>query len=78
MLTTPVALAAGDQFAIILNSTGLTPTSACGIFQGPAGDPYPRGNMYFDSRPNAVGVWVCQCDFAGSAFDLPFITIMNR
>src|SRR6266849_6135934 len=78
VLTTPVALAAGDQFAIILNSTGLTPTSACGIFQGPAGDPYPRGNMYFDSRPNAVGVWVCGCDFTGSAFDLPVITIMNR
>ena len=73
-----MALTSGDQFAIVLYSTGLTPTQNCAVFQGPVGNPYAGGNMYFDSRPNAVGVWVCQCDFAGSAFDLPFLTYMRR
>ena len=73
VFTAPVTVTAGTQYAVVIYSTGLSVSNSCGIFQGPVGNPYAGGNMYFDSRPNAVGVWVCQCDFAGSAFDLPFI-----
>ena len=45
------------------------------MFQGPVGDPYTGGNAFFDSRPNPPG-WVCICDFAGSALDLPFQTLV--
>ena len=70
--STPVFFNAGDRFAFVLTSAG-----ACGIFQGPVGDSCPGGNAFFDSRPNAPGVWVCICDFAGSRFDLPFQTLVD-
>jgi hypothetical protein len=71
VLTTPVPLAAGQQYAIVLDSTGLTASANCAAFQGPIGDPYASGKGYFDARPNQPG-WVCLCAFAGSRFDLPF------
>jgi Zn-dependent metalloprotease len=69
VLSTPLHVNPGDRYAIVLSSAG-----SCGILTGPVGDPYSGGKLYFDSRPNAAGVWVCVCDFAGSAFDLPFLT----
>ena len=69
-LSTPAAFSAGQSFAIVLQSSG-----SCGTFQGPAGDPYAGGNLYFDSPPNPPG-WVCVCAFPGSAFDLPFRTFV--
>jgi len=78
-LSTPVQLAAGQQFAIVLDADGPGPFDGCGTFQGPAGDSYSGGNLYFDSRPNAVGVWVCVCEFGTSArWDMPFATLMTE
>ncbi len=70
--TAPVFFSAQNQFAIVLSSAG-----DCGIPQGPTGDSYPGGNLFFDARPNAAGVWVCVCDFAGAHFDIPFQTLMT-
>lgn len=70
-LSTPVLLSSGDRFAIVLSSAG-----ACGVFRGPTGDSYPGGNLFFDARPNAAGIWVCVCEFAGDRFDLPFQTLV--
>jgi hypothetical protein len=72
-LSEPVFLTAGTRFAIVLSSFG-----GCVSFRGPIGNPYSGGNLFFDSRPNAPGVWVCVCDF-GSAerWDLPFKTIVD-
>jgi hypothetical protein len=74
--TAPARVEAGQPFAIVLFATGSDPASGCGIFQGPAGDSYSRGNLFFDSRPNASGVWVCVCEFAGGRLDLPFQTVV--
>ncbi len=67
----PASFEAGDRFAIVLDSPG-----DCGIFRSPVGDTYAGGNLYFDTRPNPEGVWVCVCDFAGDRFDLPFQTFV--
>jgi hypothetical protein len=67
----PAEFAAGDQFAITLETAG-----NCSIFPGPGGDSYPGGNSFFDSRPNPPG-WVCDCEFAGSPWDLPFQTLVD-
>ena len=53
-----------------------SPLDGCGAFQGPVGDSYSGGNLFFDSRPNAIGVWVCVCEFAGDRFDMPFQTVV--
>ena len=71
VLSTPVSLTAGDQFAIVLRSAG-----SCGVFGGPVGDSYGGGNLYFDALPNLPG-WVCVCSFAGGRFDLPFQTLVD-
>ena len=73
-LATPIQLTAGTRYAIVLSSTGLTASANCASFQGPIGDPYSGGNMYFDARPNAPG-WVCQCTFINTPYDLPFQTV---
>jgi hypothetical protein len=72
----PVSFSAGDQFAIVLKSAGMTAFEGCGVFQGPVGDSYAGGKAFFDARPNAQGLWVCLCDFRGGRFDLPFQTLM--
>jgi HYR domain len=64
-----VEVAAGQRLAIVL----LSGDPGCASARGPAGDPYTGGDAWFDARPNALG-WVCMCEFAGSAFDLPFRT----
>jgi hypothetical protein len=76
-LSTPVALSAGQRFAIVLDADGPSPFDGCGIFRGPVGDSYAGGHLYFDSRPNTLGVWVCVCEFVGDRFDLPFATLMT-
>ena len=76
-LAAPVFVSAGTQFAIVLDATGPTLFDYCGSFQGPPGDSYGGGQLYFDSRPNAVGVWVCNCEFGPNySWDLPFQTWM--
>jgi hypothetical protein len=72
VLPTRVSFLAGERFAIVLSSSG-----ACGVFGGPVGDSYPGGNLYFDSRPNQAGVWVCACDFSSTSWDLPFETVVD-
>ncbi|HEY6202932.1 MAG TPA: hypothetical protein VI056_07795 [Candidatus Limnocylindria bacterium] len=77
-LATPVSLSAGTRFAIVLDATGPTLFDYCGTFQGPRGESYEGGQLYFDSRPNAVGVWVCNCEFGPNySWDLPFQTWME-
>jgi hypothetical protein len=69
----PPRVTVGSPFAIVLSSTG-----DCGVFQGPPGDSYPRGNLFFEALPNPLDVWVCNCDFPGASFDLPFKTFVSR
>jgi hypothetical protein len=70
-LSTPVSLSSGERFAIVLSSAG-----ACGVFRGPTGDPYAGGDLFFDTRPNPQGIWICECEFLDARFDLPFQTIV--
>ena len=72
VFSAPASVSGGSQFAIVLSSTG-----ECGLFQGPTGDPYPGGNAFFDSRPNPIGVWICNCDSVGARFDFPFQTLVG-
>jgi hypothetical protein len=69
-LATPVFMARGSRFAIVLHSTG-----SCGMRPGPDGDPYVGGQGYFDARPNPPG-WLCLCSFPGF-WDLPFQTFVE-
>jgi len=69
----PARVTAGSSFAIVLSSSGF-----CGIFEGPAGDAYQGGNMFFIALPNRLDEWVCNCEFAGAPFDLPFKTFVTR
>jgi uncharacterized repeat protein (TIGR01451 family) len=68
VFSAPVFFSAGTPFAIVLRSAG-----ACGVFQGPIGDPYPGGDGFFDARPNAPDVWVP----LGTRSDLPFQTLVD-
>ena len=71
VFSAPVSFSVGEQFAIVLKSSG-----SCAVFRGPVGDSYAAGNLYFDALPNAPG-WVCVCTFAGERFDLPFETLVE-
>jgi hypothetical protein len=71
IFSTPVFFSVGEQFAIVLKSA-----ESCAVFQGPVGDSYPGGNLYFDALPNPPG-WVCVCSFSGDRFDLPFQTLVD-
>jgi hypothetical protein len=63
-----IHLSAGDRFALVLsNSLG-----ECGIFQGPSGDSYAGGALFFDALPNAPG-WIPV--FAPTR-DLPFLEVL--
>lgn len=77
-LAAPLFVSAGTLFAIVLDATGPSPFDGCGSFQGPRGESYEGGQLYFDSRPNPVGVWVCNCEFGPNySWDLPFQTLME-
>lgn len=69
----PVRLTAGASFAIVLSSTG-----SCGILPGPPGDSYQSGDLFFIALPNRLDEWVCNCEFAGASFDLPFKTLVGK
>lgn len=67
--STPIFFSVSARFAIVLASSG-----ECGIFQGPAGNPYPGGDGFFDARPNPFG-WVRLGEFGPA--DLPFQTLVD-
>jgi hypothetical protein len=69
VFSSPASVTAGSKFAIVLKNV----TGSCGLLQGPVGNPYVGGEAFFDSRPNAVGVWV----LLGARHDLPFQTIVK-
>ena len=70
-LESPVSQRRGDQFAIVLR----TEDGECGLTRAPAGDTYPRGDAFFDARPNPPG-WIAFEEFPGEAFDIPFRTVL--
>lgn len=61
---------AGDRFSIVLRMNNPVAQS-CGVFNGPSGDPYSRGEVFFDARPNQPG-WIRTFNDR----DLPFETLM--
>ena len=77
-LELPVPLEAGAKYAFILDADGPGVFDGCGAFQGPLGDPYPGGDLYYMARPSPWGSWTCQCVFAVSRRDLPFEVVLAR
>jgi len=67
VLGTPVPVVPGQEFAVVLRSSG-----QCAVFQGPPGDTYLGGDGYFDARPNPPG-WVALT----GRNDLPFETYVD-
>ncbi len=65
-----LAYASGDRFAIVLKMKD-PDSQTCGVFNGPTGDPYSRGEVFFDARPNSPG-WIRTFNDR----DLPFETLM--
>ena len=74
-LINPVPVVSGTDYAFIVRMSVDASTSFCSYAQSPAGDTYPRGKYFFDSRPNPPG-WVSSEEFAGPQ-DLAFQTIMD-
>ena len=70
-LDPPVAQAPGEQYAIVLKSTG-----ACGVLQGPVGNVYAGGNAYFIALPNSPDSWVT-ISIGTGRFDLPFQSLVE-
>jgi len=70
-LGTPPFVPAESQFAFVVSATG-----SCGMRTATAGDPYPRGNGYFDARPNPPGVWV-PLGLGSGKLDLAFQTVVE-
>lgn len=70
----PYFFSPGDHFAIVLSVLNPS-TDSFGLLSGPLENPYPGGDAYFDSRPNAPGVWVHMGDFGRA--DLPFQTFVQ-
>ncbi len=67
-LATPPFMPKETSFAIALSSPGF-----CVIFGGPfQGDPYPRGNGWYQGPPNPPGIW------ALAGLDLGFRTYVER
>lgn len=62
--------ASGDRFAIVLRMRDPI-AHTCGVFNGPTGNPYPGGEVFFDARPNPPG-WIRTFNDR----DLPFQTLM--
>ena len=70
-LPSGLAVNAGDLLAFTVISEG----SNCNYATAPVGDTYPRGEAFFDARPNPPG-WISQKEFPASFQDLPFKTVM--
>ena len=71
MFSTPMSFSVGDEFAIVLSSTG-----TLGMSRAPTGDTYMGGSAFFDSRPNTPGVWVA-LSIGGNPDDLAFQTVVS-
>lgn len=69
-----VAVSAGDVFAFVARVDG--EDGYCSYATSPTGDLYPRGQGFFDARPNPPG-WISFKEFAGSPQDLAFFTLME-
>jgi hypothetical protein len=74
-LPSPVAVSSGFRFAIVLTPAGLP---ACGILQGPVGDPYLRGTGFYAGTDPTFGDsgWIPLAPGVPRA-DLPFQTIVD-
>ncbi len=74
VLTTPVSLANGEKFAIVLASTGISESQFCQIAQGPSllppNDAYPPGAAFFENATT-------QPDWGQLGLDNPFQTFMT-
>lgn len=68
-LRMPIRVDAGDRFAIVLDVAG----AECRLLAGPDGDPYTRGQAFFDARPNPPG-WVRFGSVSSTYDDLAFKT----
>ena len=72
IVVTPVPLAVGTKFAIVLSSED---SSSCGMHSGPVGNPYAGGDAFFDARPSDTG-WVPISFGPSDPSDIPFETVM--
>jgi hypothetical protein len=61
----------GEEIAVVMSSKG-----DCGIFRSTLAPGYAGGRAFFDSRPNAAGVWLANGDFPGEPDDLPFALML--
>ncbi len=66
-LPSPVPIVQGRPLAIVLRSTG-----DCGVFQGPAGNPYAGGDAFYDDL-RFPSMWT---GFTTGRQDLPFRTVI--
>ena len=64
----PVTFAAGDRFTISLSN----PTGSCGLWPGPAGDPYSGGMGWADSTDGPIVPLS-----SGGTDDMPFRTFVQ-
>lgn len=71
---TAIAVSAGDELAFTVQTDG--EGSFCSYATAPDGDTYPRGEGFFDSRPNPPG-WLSFKDFPAGPQDLAFFTLMD-
>lgn len=71
MLSAPIPVVAGEQYALILQFAASNATS-CGVAQGPEGDSYLGGNGWY--REDGPWGW----GPLGSRFDIPFRTLMQE
>lgn len=71
---TAIAVSAGDVLAFTVQTVG--EGSFCSYATAPDGDTYPRGEGFFDARPNPPG-WLAFKGFASGPKDLVFYTLMD-
>ena len=69
----PLDVGPGDELAFTIDTIG--DGNSCGYLRAPVGDTYPRGEMFFDARPNLPG-WQTNDDIPNSPRDLAFFTLM--
>ena len=72
-LPTRLVVSSGDELAFTVE---VEDEGNCNYATAPDGDTYPRGEGFFDSRPNPPG-WVAMNDFINEPHDLPFKTVME-
>ncbi len=70
----PLAVNAGDVLAFTIQTVG--EGSYCSYATAPNGELYPRGQGFFDARPNPPG-WISFKGFPSGPQDLAFFTLMD-